>query len=300
MSGKGEIQIPLEEFEESQTIRLYTQVIRQPTNPFLNLNYNPPRGEYAKVNFMLGNYVLEEYTIRYEFQSFKVFDNQASQNLLSMICMYDGILESFLELADCISECVPISKTNRIQVHPYIGYEADRILFKCYADTGLRVVLSSLDLAKCEPGDGAYQPPPPPPPPLPPVPPGTPLDDTNYPVSDPYEETPQDTEPFPGDMTESEQPGDFPAGDECQQVFVTYRVDYIDAGIPETFTEEVGFWGTVEEVAVRVINGIFRVGAVSRGTILGGPCRPPNYYVSVSLSSTTTEAEVEVLNVDVI
>lgn len=300
MSGRGEIQIPLSEFEDSHTIRLYTQVIRRPTNPFLNLNYSPPRGEYAKINFLLGNYVLEEYTCRYEFQSYKVFENQGSQNLLSLICAYDGILESFLELADCISECIPISKLNRIKDHPYLSYEPDRILVKCYADTALRLVLSSFSLVKCEPGDGTLQPPPPPPPPLPPVPPGTPLDGSNYPVSDPYEETPDDTEPFPGDITESQQPDDFPAGEECQQVFVTYKVDYVDSGINETFTEERGFWGPVEGVEVRFQAGLFRVGAISLGTISGGACRSRNYYVTVSLSSTTTEATVEVLSVEVL
>ena len=223
ISGTGELLIPLEEFEETRELWLYLDIIRQPTNKFVNKNYFPERSEYAKILFLYNNYVIREETMRYERQAFKLFDEQPSQNMISMICMYDGILESFLELASCINECVPISKTNLIKLHPTRLIDIDQILIRCYSSTALQAVVSSSDYVRCQPEDGQKEPPPPPPQPPEEVPVDEPVE-----VSEPNENSPpENTQPFPDDLV-PDPPGevgeneyDPPIGDNCQRFSVS-------------------------------------------------------------------------------
>lgn len=281
ISGRGELLLPSAELTRSSQIYLYVSVIRRPSSQFLNLNWNPERSEFAKLTFRIGAYVYQEYTIRYAAQAFLVHSSQAAQNFLALTCAYDGILETFENLANCINECTPFSKTNLISNFPYERYIPDTLSFKCYADAAIQVTLSTTDLQFCNQNDGTPLPPLDPPNPPEPVPPGTPLNDSNYPVSDAYPGRPNETEPFP---TDTDDDGVL-VGAECDiyDVVIRYRVgSEVNEIVQETFPVYApvgeGFTGTLE-------SGGEAVFLECRGVVFGGDgCVEFGDYVLVSTS----------------
>ena len=216
VSGLGEIRLE-PNFRDSLDIFLYVDVIRFPRNQYTNFNWNPPRSEFAKVTWMYDDYVVKEDTIRYPSQRFTVFENQGAQNLLSLICAYDGILDSFVELATCIIECTPISRTNLIKEHQYRVFDVNRLLFSCYSDTALRLFLINRRLQKCTLGDGLRRSPPPPLPPAEMVPMGSPVSEGGYQISESYPDDPSSTQPNPIDEVDT----DFPVGFECELINIS-------------------------------------------------------------------------------
>ena len=93
ISGKGVIKVP-KEWEDALNVFLYVQQIRDVKTPSLNLTFNPDKGFYAHVTFCIDDYVLYALDVNFKNQVFEVWDGQSSQNLLSLICAYDGILDS--------------------------------------------------------------------------------------------------------------------------------------------------------------------------------------------------------------
>lgn len=230
ISGKGVITIP-ENFVEALQIYLYVQVLRESQSVSRNLTWNPDRSFYAHVTFCIDNFVLWEYDVNFDKQVFLVHDGQASQNLLSLICAYDGVLDSFVQVGQILGTV--LSRTNLITNHPYLRFQPNRIRFECFGSTALVLTLKGTFLEKCRPEDGSPVPPPPPPPPVPFVPPGTPVE-----VSPPEDglDDGGDTIPFPID--EPPDPGiDFPFGEECVLYNVTAVVSSINLeNSPRTIT----------------------------------------------------------------
>jgi hypothetical protein len=237
---------------------------------------------------MAGKYAVRSVSLQYRRQLFEVGIYQSSQNLLSLICVYEGILDSFLELADCISECVPISKTNLIQKHPVFTGNLTGALIKCYADTAIRVVYTTDDLQRCKTEDGD------PPPPLPDfpdpelVPPGIPLPETEYEISPPYEDRTENTEPFPGD--EEDEPLDPeeddiepPIGNDCQRFFV----DVIIVVGEESFDFSSIYFGPITGYGYQdgANPGSRTWGVYCRGNAFGG-CQAPGFYNNGELANS--------------
>lgn len=302
ISGKGEILFTGEGSQDVYRAMMYVDVIRRPKNEYINLGYAPFRSQYAEISFMVGNYVLSSVSLQYTRQVFEIGVYQSSQNMLSMICMYEGILDSFLELATCIAECVPISKTNLIREHPvYVG-NITGARIQCYADTAIRVVYSTNDLERCNPEDGNTPPPPPSLPPVdPPVPPGTPLTETAYPVDPPYTERPENTVPYPGDE-EPQEPDpeeddvDPPLGADCARVAVTARIfDEDSEGNEVVVITETLYLGPVTGYGyVPGTNpGTRTWGVYSRGNAFTG-CGEPGHYNNGELFNSST-GRVEIL-----
>lgn len=292
ISGKGEIKIPVADFEDSLAIILYTQVIRDPQNQYINDFWEPRRSEYAKVTFGIGSYVSRELTVRYEQQAFPIWYAQGAQNLKSMICMYNGILDSFLELAACISECIPIGKANLIELHPYNTYQETDIRFKCYTSTALRLVLVSQSLVSCPGNAGQPTPPPPPPLPLPKLRPDENLSDSTYPASPPYPDSPENTVPFPGDSMEGEIT--YPVGGECDSVEVEFLwVTPID---PPGNTVTRLLWGEVTDVRFELNAQGAQVVADCRGKQFGAgsqDCEPQPLSIQLISFGGAVEGDVE-------
>lgn len=167
ISGKGVITIP-EDWGSALQIFLYTQVIRDVATPSLNLTFNPDKGFYAHITFCIDDFVLQTFDVNFRSQVFEILKNQESQNLLSLICAYDGILDSFVQVGNVIG--VVLSRQNKIKSHPYLRFKPNVIRFECFSSCALKLTLKGTELVKCAFEDGSSTPPPPPPPPTPQVP----------------------------------------------------------------------------------------------------------------------------------
>lgn len=222
ISGKGIITIP-EDWGGALQIFLYTSLARDVQTPSKNLTFNPDKGFYAHICFCIDDYVLYSLDVNFEQQVFLIHDQQPSQNLLSLICAYDGILDSFVQLGDAIS--VVISRTNLIKSHQYLRFRPNKIRFECFSSCALQLTLKGTKLDRCNLEDGTSSPPPPPPPPYPKVPADVPV------IVDPPEpgdDEGEDTSPFPIDQ--------FPDPDpqpNCGLFDATYRLDGISANSSE-------------------------------------------------------------------
>lgn len=234
ISGKGVI-ILSEDYFSSLQVVLYAQILRKPRNRSANLTWNPDKSFYAHITFCFDDYVLYEYDMNFDSQMWVVHDGQNAQNLLSLICAYDGILDSFVSVGNVIG--VTLSRTNLIKSHPYLRFVPNRIRFECFADSAVTLTLKGTALDKCDPQDGDNTPPPPPPPPVTPVPPGTPV-----PVSPPFEgeDDGGDTVPFPIDEPDPNE--DFPQGDRCLAYVVRVNYDFLSG---QNFDDENSFWGEI-------------------------------------------------------
>lgn len=305
ISGEGEILFTGEGSQDVYRALMYVDVIRRPTNQYVNLNYVPQRSQYAEISFMVGNYVVSAVSVQFPRQVFEIGIYQSSQNLLSMICMYEGILDSFLELATCISECIPISKTNLIREHPvYVG-NITGARIKCYADTAIRVVYSTNDLQRCNPEDGDVPPLPPAFPPIePPVPPGTPLPETPYEISPPYPGRPENTAPFPGDEAPStpdpeEDDVDPPFGTECARVTVSTNVYLPNSdGGEDVFPTATIYFAPITGYGYQpgANPGSRTWGVYCRGNAFIG-CQEPGFYNNGELANST-DGRVELVSLE--
>jgi hypothetical protein len=240
ISGKGVITLP-EEYSSALQILLYVQVLREALSPSRNLTWNPDKSFYAHITFCIDDFVLYTEDVNFKSQVFEVHTSQASQNLLSLICAYDGILDSFVSVGNVIG--ITLSRTNLIKSHPYLRSQINRIRFECFASTALKLTLKGISLDKCDPQDGTSTPPPPPPPPISLVPPDEPVQ-----VSPPEqgEDDGGDTIPFPID--ESEPPDEFPFGEECLPYRIVGVLNRVIAGNVFPTPIDITVLGIVQDV----------------------------------------------------
>lgn len=242
ISGKGVILIPEDYFSSLQII-LYAQILRKPKNRSANITWNPDRSFYAHITFCFDDFVLSEFDMNFDSQMWIIHDGQSGQNLLSLICAYDGILDSFVSIGNVIG--VTLSRTNLIKSHPYLRFVPNRIRFECFSDSAITLTLKGTALDKCDFQDGDNTPPPPPPPPVEEVPSGEFVE-----VSPPFDgdEDGGDTLPFPGDFIPD--PPILPAGEECLLYEVSGVLENPNGpntiSIPIVFTAQ----GIIEDVFV--------------------------------------------------
>jgi hypothetical protein len=248
ISGKGLIQIPTE-YNNALDIFLYANLIRDSSNPSINFTWNPDKGFYAHITFCIDDYVLYGFDMNFKNQVWEIFTNQPSQNLLSLICQYDGILDSFVSVGNVIG--ITLSRTNLIKNHPYQRFRPNKIRFECFAECAIKLTLTGNELQKCNPIDGEETPPPPPPePPTSLLPPTSPVE-----VSPPYEGENDggDTVPFPIDSPPDEE---FPVGEPC----ILFRVIFetVDGG---------GNVGEIVEIVFGVIDNVEIEGSIGNYSI---------------------------------
>jgi len=242
ISGKGVILIP-EEYQNCRKIYLYSQLIRPPSNQSINFTWNPDKSFYAHITFCFDDFVLYSFDMNFENQMWIVADLQPSQNLLSLICAYEGVLDSFVSFALALG--IFISKTNLIFEHGYETFVPNRIRFECFAESAILLTLKGVDFDICDPEEGSPSPPPPPPPPQPKVP-----SDTPVPVSPPYEgeDDGGDTVPLPID--EPEPTPDFPFGEECDRYIVSVRIFDVSVTPPEGTVVSLEVWGIIQSFSL--------------------------------------------------
>lgn len=216
ISGKGTIRID-ESYNSALSVFLYADLLRDASNKSINTTWNPDKGFYAHITFCVGDYVLYALDMNFKQQVWEILNNQPAQNLLSLICAYDGILDTFVNLGELLS--FVISRTNLITEHPYLRFVPDRIKFECFAECAIRLTLKGQSLVRCKPGDGTPTPPPNPPlPPPPEVASFIPIE-----VSPPYPDSDGDPDTIPFPTDEFPPFADLPFGIPCAIYAVTAR-----------------------------------------------------------------------------
>jgi len=226
ISGTGILVLP-DAAKKARYLRLYFDVKRDPESNYLNLAYEPPRGRFANISVMRGVHVMQTFPVEYKSQMVAFYGDPAGQALVAVQCMYEGVLQTFVNLGLALS-LIPISVENKIAEFENVNPLPDRIIVKCYGSAAVRLVLKGKKYDKCDPSDDEpVEEPPVPPPPIEPVPPGTPLD-----VSPPYD--PDDlAEPFdPDPLDVPEDPPDpFPT-EPCLSYTVTVQIRAADPNDP--------------------------------------------------------------------
>ena len=182
ISGKGVLKIPVD-VARIRYLNLYADVLRDPVNPYLNLNYNPPRSRYATLTFLRDGYVQFEHALEYQRQAWDFIADYTSQTLIALKCAYSGILESFANLGIALG-ATPVSIIDTIKDYEYLVLLFDEIRVVCYADTAIQLRLYTTANDTCDPDKDLPRKPPAPPAPSEKVEPGTPIPD----ISLPYEE----------------------------------------------------------------------------------------------------------------
>lgn len=261
ISGKGIIQIP-NEFATAKDIYLYVDLLRPNKTEFLNYTWNPSKRFLANVTFCIGDYVLLEYAVHYQRQAFQVHASQSSQNLASLICANDNILDSFVNFAIALG--FTYTKNNSISGHGGTRFVPDNIRFVCYGGTALRLSLRATEIERCDPSDAPPEPPPELPVPVPPLPPDEPVE-----VSDPYDPNTGDdgdTEPFPIDRPEN----DVPPTDACVRYRVNYRLT--TPGFPNPIEASEFVYGVLRGFS-RTVNpsGTINIDIIA-GNMISGEC----------------------------
>lgn len=189
LSGKGlaRIDIASDDFKKAKIISVYCDVVRQPSNKYLNLNYNPPRSRYATINFMRDEYVLRSEAMEFPSCRWDYYPDPSAQTMLAVDCAYAGVLQSFVNLETALGLTV-ISVINNIHDWKWQDLFFEELRVVCYGDCAVRVVIESTPYDLCpDQTDKTPNPPPPPPPPPPVVPPGTPLSSDTTPLSPAYD-----------------------------------------------------------------------------------------------------------------
>ena len=225
ISGKGEIQIPIQ-YAEARQILLFTQVVRDATNKSVNKTFNPDKSFYAHICFCYDEYVLQTYDLSFDDQVFEIHSNMSAQLLLALKCMSAKLFNPS-----------PIADFN------YLIFLANNIKFECFSSVAIRLVLKGKKLEFCDENDLNPDPPPEPPARLPKVPP-----DTGLLVSPPYPDDPnsENTNPDSLDDIEEEE-----GSQECVQYTVIYSYTATSVGGPPNVVsgQVIRVWGQVGSIS---------------------------------------------------
>lgn len=289
ISGKGLLKVP-SNLKKVRYFTLYADVLRDPTSPYLNLNYNPPRSRYATLTFMRDGYVQFEHSLDYQRQVWDFVADYTSQNLIAIKCAYKGILESFVNLGVALG-VTPTITIDLIQEYEYLNLLFDEIRVVCYADTGIKLKLYNTKNDTCDPARDTPRKPPPPPPPPPKTPPKTPIPDISPPYTSDDPTNPKngdngDTTPAPIDIPVPP-PEPVKVGVECGQYIIQFEVQASNQTfqfsgrcfgkfVPEVFVDpdnpaylSMRCQGGIEQNACGVF-GIYHIYSQGSPNLLGG------------------------------
>lgn len=235
VSGKGLIKVP----GTALGLRQYyldIEVIRQPSKYYRSLAVNPEESFFGKIALCAsreGNNadiaVLEVFDVKYSTQRWVYTPDVCGQALLSLKCVYDGILDTFVNFAVALN-LVPFQRDNLIKEHEVLSLQWDTIKIQCFADTALQIKLSAIDYAYCKPEDKRNSPPPPPKPKQEsPAASGKPLPPTYPQISLPYQ--PDNAKPENGDSGDTE-PNPIDKPDTLPITSCALLWDYTDLDVP--------------------------------------------------------------------
>jgi len=218
---------------------LYLDLIRNPSSPYLNAEWNPAQSLYARIVYRRNGYVVADDTMRYRKEMRTYVNDNSGQVLRAVKCAYEGTLQSIANLATGMGLPV-VSITNSIIDYESIALGWDEILFACYKNCAIQARIYRLSYDVCNPANEDTSYPPAPPAARNPVSSGTPITD----ISPPYDASTNDngnTAPVAGDTTP-------PAFANCQRVGVS--VAYKLQGYPP---------GTVKVVVYAQVGNVITV-----------------------------------------
>lgn len=250
ISGRGVLKVGESNVKRRHSI-LYLDVVRLPRNPYLNNNYNPPRGKYAFLTFIREGYVVADASMEYRRQLVESVHDVAGQTLIAVKCAYDGLLTS-LEVLSAALGLTVYPRTDLIKDYENLQLGWDEVRFSCYADTAIQARLYTLQYDSCTGDRDDQKKPPTPPAPLPLVPIGTPIGD----ISAPYDDDTSDdgnTAPYPGDEIPPD-PNE-PPGLDCAKYTVVVRVYTDFAPNPDYRDFTVRVYGKVLGVRKNFFSG---------------------------------------------
>lgn len=279
ISGKGILKIPSDKVKNRAYV-LFCTVIREPSNPYLNLNWNPSRARYGTLCFMRQGYLVDSKSIDFEKQVWDGINDVSGQTLLAVKCAYEGILITFANLVNAMSQTpggIGLFVTtieDSIKDYENLRLSWDEIRVKCYADTALSLRLDVLKYDVCNEQKDKDKPPPSPPPPREKVPPGMPIGD----ISRPYDGYNDDgnTAPFPSDDLTEPLPGT--EGGLCVPYRLYFSVLNVGGDSYSTITGSVT--GEFEPSTVRISpSDPTLIEMRGRGGLLTVECGDFAYYV---------------------
>ena len=259
LSGKGLLKVPQINYGKTRFLLLYADVIRFASTRYVNLKYNPPKGLYAQLSFMLNGYVVRSESMVYDRQLWRFELDSSSQILQALTCSYQGILDSFANIATGL-QLIVVQKQNNLKDFRTVPFYFDEIKVVCEADTAIQLELWKKNDFICddENNQGDFPTPPDRPPPPSRKPPGTPLNNPGD-LSPSYDGNNDngDSEPFEGD--ESKPPTQ---GVQCEKYRVRYSYVYSVLGNPRTYGDVV-VWGEIGEISATYQTGVPGVGALA-------------------------------------
>ena len=204
-------------YNQAKILTVYCTVIRPPLSPALNFNYNPARSRYATLVFLRNGYVIDERPLEYTYQAFDFAYDIEAQALYAIEAAYAGILQSFINLAANLN-ATWITVVDQIAAWNHSTLFWDEVRVVCYADTAIRLVVSSTPYNLSTEQSTKLGDFPPEVPANPTIyPPGTDLSTTDTPVSPPYDGVNDNgnTVPYAGDISTTPTVG-------CWKVIIAY------------------------------------------------------------------------------
>lgn len=154
ISGKGILKVPPASVD-NRAYMLLTDVIRDASSKFINLNYNPSKGRLGSIVFVRNNYVVDSKAIEFDRQCYDGINDMSGQTLIALKCANNAILQSILNLSVALAATPggqglsPISFTNVISAYENLRLSWDECRVVCYADTALQVRLYRIKYDTC-------------------------------------------------------------------------------------------------------------------------------------------------------
>lgn len=273
ISGKGVLRVNLSNIQKVRFLALYVDVLRYPTNRYLNNRYNPPKSRYGSLTLLRKGYVLDTIAVEYDSQFFYWELDPSEQLKQALVCATEEILQKVTQLAVPLNLFLPYTPPS-IKDFKSVPLIFDEIRAVCEGDTALQLDLWSKDFYLCTDAKTERDTPDPPTKPPPPVrrPPGTPLTKPGE-ISPAYDgaDDGSNTVPYPGDKPV--EPG---KGNLCQ----AYGI-YTEVTFQDNTTEVIGatsFYAPIyNDFQIRAVGNRTSVEILCRGT-LGEACQTSDVY----------------------
>lgn len=275
---------------------LTADLVVVPEINFLNNNYQPARKRYSNITFLGQDRVMADLTQSYAYQEFTLLEPSLAQTVSLAHCAEQNLL---LQIAALGAGSVPPIPTNTISSVIAGGgifprHRGDYLLFRTLDDARIKFTLWAVGGYEC-----VTSPIPTFVPDLEAIPNPVPFDDPNkntlFPVSAPY--NPPDDNGFTYVPPPPTPPG-LPAGSDCQQVEIVWRVN--TSGAPINGTDLL--FGPVTDFYLNPAPPIspfatYQVLADCRGRVGAMACQPPGTFAVQSGQVPDTINSIEILGV---
>jgi hypothetical protein len=287
ISGRGILRFPDE--DDYRHFYVYVDVVRYPLVDFSNSKWNPDRSEYAKLGWIIDEYIVREDVLNYGRQRFDWAVDPTGYLASYLVCAFGGVIGYLDYLAPFIPAPALVSDpTNPLFAHP-LKYLPSRLNIVCRESTAVEVSLFGLKYdVRCPDATPTPKRPPDLPEPTAITPSGSPIL-----VSRPYDEIDDNGNTIPFREDESPPPPPEIPGEACVKYIVTIEYEQ-RFGDPLT-TKQIICYGEIGEPFIAPSGGANAVVLPCRGYAFPGldeGCQPSivnrTVFVSDSVRSDAT------------